>query len=76
MRRACSNAVLAAEAEIAGEIGANRVRIEHHRIEQRRQRRCQRRLAGAGKSHDQDFALHVPGSVLAVCFHHFFGEDK
>jgi len=55
--------ILVAEAEIAGEIGANRVGVEHHRVEERRQRGRQRRLAGAGKSHDQNFALHAQGPI-------------
>ena len=53
------DAIFVGEAEVAGQIGANRVGIEHHRVEQRRQRSRQRCLAGARKSHDENFALQL-----------------
>jgi hypothetical protein len=53
------DAVFIAEAEVAREIGAYGVRIEHHCVEQRCQRIRKRRLAGARQTHDQDFPIHV-----------------
>lgn len=46
------------KAQVRREIGTNSVGVEHDRIEQRSDRGGERRLAGARKSHDKNFALH------------------
>jgi predicted NAD/FAD-binding protein len=52
--------ILMAEAEVARQIGANRVGVENHRIEERSKRARKSGLAGAREPHDENFRLHVP----------------
>jgi hypothetical protein len=58
------DAIHLAEAEVGREIGAHGVGIEHHGVEQRRQRIGKRRLSGARQTHDKDFPHHVGSTIL------------
>jgi len=67
------------EAEILVDVGAYFVGVEMHRIEPRRQKFGQRRLACARQAHDQDFAgshggiphyLHIPPTAKCVAREH------
>ena len=58
MRRVL-DAIVVAEAEIARQIGAYGIGVEHDCVEKRRQHSRQRRLAGARQPHDEDFSRHV-----------------
>ena len=50
--------IFMAKAEIARKIGAHGVGIEHHRVEQGRQRLGERRLAGSRQAHNKNFSPH------------------
>ncbi len=52
--------ILVAESEIARQVRAHRIGIEYDRIEERRERRRQRRLASSGQAHDQNLAHCCP----------------
>jgi hypothetical protein len=55
-----------AEAEIAREIRAHRIGIEHHGIEQRRERIRQRGLARSRETHDQNLAHRRSSSAAWI----------
>jgi len=60
------DAILMAETKIARQIGAYGVGVKYDRAKQRGKRGGERCLTGAGKSHDEDFALHFPGFTCSA----------
>jgi hypothetical protein len=51
--------VLVGEAEIARQIGAHRIGIEHHHVQERRNRIGERGLAGTRQTHNENFSMHA-----------------
>jgi hypothetical protein len=59
-------AILMTEAEIARDIGAHGVGIEHHGVQQWSEHAGQRGLAGSRQTHDEDLAMHAPPRSSAI----------